>query len=189
MKAIPNKSYPNWIMNANKVVELYDVFLENGIRIWFDGGWGVDALLGRQTRAHADVDIVIQQKDIPKMRRILESRDYHDQPRNDTSGWNFVLGDDKGHDIDVHVIVFDDNGNGQYGPPEKGEMYPAASLTGEGTINGHEVNCISAEYLVKFHTGYALDENDIQNVSALCEQFDLEIPEEHRKYTQTHIGL
>lgn len=32
------------------------------MRVWLDGGWGVDALLGRQTRPHDDMDIVIEQK-------------------------------------------------------------------------------------------------------------------------------
>jgi len=32
-----------------------------GIEIWLDGGWGVDALLGEQTRPHKDLDIVVEQ--------------------------------------------------------------------------------------------------------------------------------
>jgi len=32
-----------------------------GIEIWLDGGWGVDALLGEQTRPHEDLDIVVEQ--------------------------------------------------------------------------------------------------------------------------------
>jgi lincosamide nucleotidyltransferase A/C/D/E len=39
-----------------------------GIEIWVDGGWGVDALLGEQTRPHKDLDIAIQQKDVPQLR-------------------------------------------------------------------------------------------------------------------------
>ena len=30
-----------------------------GLVVWLDGGWGVDALLGRQTRPHQDLDLVI----------------------------------------------------------------------------------------------------------------------------------
>ncbi len=30
-----------------------------GIEVWVDGGWGGDALLGEQTRAHDDLDLVI----------------------------------------------------------------------------------------------------------------------------------
>lgn len=35
-----------------------------GVRIWLDGGWAVDARLGRQTRRHADLDIVVEQRDL-----------------------------------------------------------------------------------------------------------------------------
>jgi hypothetical protein len=32
---------------------------EHGIDVWLNGGWGVDALLGHQTREHEDLDITI----------------------------------------------------------------------------------------------------------------------------------
>jgi lincosamide nucleotidyltransferase A/C/D/E len=78
----------------------------------------------------------------------------------------------------VHVIVFDDKGNGLYGPVEKGIMYPAASLTGSGAIDGHTVKCISPEWMVKFHSGYELKDKDFKDVSALCKKFGIELPEE-----------
>ena len=28
-----------------------------GVRFWLAGGWGVDALAGRQTRSHRDLDV------------------------------------------------------------------------------------------------------------------------------------
>jgi hypothetical protein len=44
--------------------------LENvGVEIWIDGGWSVDALLGEQSRSHQDFDIVIEEKDMPKIER------------------------------------------------------------------------------------------------------------------------
>jgi len=46
-------------MPAVKAVELYQMFEENGVEIWVDGGWGVDALLEDQTREHTDLDIAI----------------------------------------------------------------------------------------------------------------------------------
>lgn len=168
-------------MNAFDVVNLYNELNEQGIEVWIDGGWGVDALLGHQTRPHEDVDIVIQQKDVPLLRQVLETQGYNDVPRNDTSVWNFVLGDSSDHLVDIHAVVFDNKRNGLYGPTKEGIMYPAASLTGNGTINGQSVRCMSAEYMVKFHTGYQLDENDYKDVSALCEKFGIEYPEEYRR--------
>jgi lincosamide nucleotidyltransferase A/C/D/E len=169
-------------LTAEEVVELYNRLERLGVKIWIDGGWGVDALLGKQTRPHEDLDIVIQQKDLPILRNLLEDQGYTDVPRDDTSDWNFVLGDDRGHLVDVHVIVFDEEKNGIYGPVERGVMYPAKSLTGTGVIGDQTVRCISAEDMVRFHTGYELKESDYRDVSALCEKFGIDLPQEYEKF-------
>lgn len=166
-------------MKSEDVVRLLQQLEEMGLAVWLDGGWGVDALLGEQTRPHGDLDIVIQQKDIPQLRQLLESQGYGDIARDDTSPWNFVLGDGNGHEVDVHAVVFDSEGNGLYGPVEKGVMYPAASLSATGVIDGRSVKCIGAEYIVRFHTGYSPRERDFRDVSALCERFGLDYPEEY----------
>lgn len=164
-------------MIAIEVVDVHAMVRSLGIDVWIDGGWGVDALLGKQTRPHADLDIVIQEKDLPVLRRLLEERGYGDVERDDTSPWNFVLGDDKGHEVDVHAMVLDSEGNGVYGPRGAVDQAPALSRT--GTIHGHTVRCIAAEYLVKFHTGYELHDSDFSDVAALCERFGIEYPKEY----------
>lgn len=164
------------------VVDLYSELDRAGIEIWINGGWGVDALLGEQTRSHEDVDLVIRQQDVPRLREVLEAEGYQDVERDDTSAWNFVLGDDYGHLVDVHAVVFDSQGNGLYGPPDRGVMYPAGSLTGVGRVSGQTVRCISAGYLVKFHTGYKLREVDFKDVSALCARFGIDYPAEFRSW-------
>jgi lincosamide nucleotidyltransferase A/C/D/E len=45
-----------------------------GINIWIDGGWGVDALLGAQTRPHKDLDIAIEERDVAGLSAALEAR-------------------------------------------------------------------------------------------------------------------
>ncbi len=166
-------------MNTADVVDLYTQLTTLGIEVWLDGGWGVDALLGEQTRPHADVDIVVQHKDVPKLRELLEARGYTDASRDDTSPWNFVLGDPQGHLVDVHAVTLDAEGNGLYGPAEKGVMYPAGSLTGSGAISGCAVRCISPEYMVQFHTGYKLRPTDFQDVSALCARLGIDLPADY----------
>src|SRR3990167_5496445 len=129
-------------MEAESVIELYNLLQSNGIEVWIDGGWGIDALLGKQTRPHVDLDIAINHKDKPKLRELLEAREYKDIERDDTSDWNFVLGDGE-REIDVHTFTFDENGKNIYGT-----AYPKESLTGEGIIDGQKVNCISAEWVI-----------------------------------------
>ena len=164
-------------MTSEDVTELTDSLESVGIGLWIDGGWAVDALLGRQTRPHEDLDIVIEQKNVPRLRTQLTARGYRDLLRDDTSPWNFVLGDDQGRQVDVHVIVFDGVGNGLYGPAERGEMYPAGSLTGTGSIGRRGVRCVSAKYLLQSRCGYEPREKDFKDVVALCENFDLNFPE------------
>jgi adenylate kinase family enzyme len=172
-------------MNSADVVHLYTTLEKSGVEIWIDGGWGVDALLGDQTRLHKDLDITIQQKDVPMLRRFLQTCGYRKIKLEDAKSWNFVLGDENGKEIDVHVIVLDDKGNGLYGPPEKGEMYPTSSLTGTGVIEGRTVRCISPEWMVKFHSGYPLKEKDFRDVSALCKKFGIDLPAEYEQFNKS----
>jgi lincosamide nucleotidyltransferase A/C/D/E len=170
------------MMTSKDVVQLYTMLNDSGVEVWIDGGWGVDALLGAETRPHKDLDIAAQQKDIPKLRELLEAKAYKDIPQDDTSPWNFVLGDGRGREVDVHVIAFDVDGNGLYGPVEKGAMYPAASLKGVGRIGNLSVRCISPEWMIKFHIGYDPGEKDFRDVSALCNKFKIDLPAEYKRF-------
>src|SRR5713226_4621310 len=172
-------------MTAADLLSLYRELESMGTSVWVDGGWGVDALLGEQTRPHKDLDIAIQQKDVPMLRQFLQTRGYRDIKLEGAKAWNFVLGDENSREIDVHVIVFDDKGDGLYGPAEKGEMYPAASLTGKGEIEGYTVRCISPEWMVKFHSGYQLKEKDFRDVSALCRKFGIDLLAIYKQFTKS----
>lgn len=166
-------------MSADAAVRLIQLFDRNGVEVFIDGGWGVDALLGKQTRTHADLDIALQHKDVPKLRALLEVRGYKDVPRDDTRECNFVMGDDQGHEVDFHSYTFDAHGKLIFGVP-----YPPAALTGAGSIRGYPVKCISPEWLVKFHSGYELDENDYHDVSMLCERFGIALPAEYKRFAR-----
>jgi len=169
-------------MKATDVTGLYEMCQKNSITIWIDGGWAVDALLGHQSRPHKDVDIAIQEQDVSRLRELLQEKGYREIKVEIARPHNFVLGDEQGHEIDIHVLVLDANGNGMYGPINNGEMYPADSLTGTGFIAGQAVRCISPEWLVKFHSGYELKEKDFRDVSALCEKFGIPLPEDYVKF-------
>ena len=169
-------------MISSDVIDLYSSLENLGVEIWIDGGWGVDALLGEQSRSHQDLDIAIEEKDVPKLKEMLCGRGYKEIKMEHARDWNFVLGDEYGREIDVHVIVFDSQGNGIYGPKENGEMYPAASLTWTGLIEGRAVRCISPEWVVKFHSGYELKDKDFRDVYALCTKFGIELPSEYKDF-------
>jgi lincosamide nucleotidyltransferase A/C/D/E len=169
-------------MRAEDVLAFLDLASSVGVAVWLDGGWAVDALLEEQTRPHADLDIAVEDRHVAALEELLGGRGYRRVERGHERPWNFVLGDSAGHRIDVHVVVLDDRGNGIYGPPENGEQYPAAALTGHGTVGGRPVRCISPEWLVRFHTGYAVDGDDWADVSALCTRFRLPVPDDYRPW-------
>lgn len=162
-------------MTAADVMDLYTGLQALGINIWIDGGWGVDALLGAQTRPHKDLDMGIEEKDVSGLTAALEARGYREVLRH--SRWNFELSDDLGRQVDVHSFVLGPDGN-----MEKGIRYPPGSLRGTGTIGGHAVRCVSADWMLKFHIGYELEEKDFRDVSALCQKFGLELPQEYVQF-------
>jgi lincosamide nucleotidyltransferase A/C/D/E len=165
-------------VKAEVVIELVQLLTDNHIYVVIDGGWCVDALLGKQSRAHNDLDIAIPHKDVPRLKELLIQMGYYDIPRDDTRECNFVLGDNAQNLIDVHSYIFDEQGNNIYGVP-----YLPEQLTGKGEINGFQVKCITPEWIVKFHIGYEIDENDFRDTLALCHAFNIPLPKEFEKYT------
>lgn len=163
-------------MDAEDAVDIIRFLDQHGIEVYVDGGWAVDALLGRQTRIHNDLDIALPEKLVPKLRELLGGRGYQQIPRNDTWECNFVLANAQGHEVDVHSYTLDEAGNNVHGA-----AYRAEHLTGQGSINGYPMRCIAPEWLVKFHSGYPLDENDLQDVQGLCDRFDIPLPDEYVK--------
>ena len=164
-------------MTAEDAAAIIKMLEKNGIEVYVDGGWGVDALLGAQTRKHADLDIALPHRYVLKLCELLEPLGYVDVPREDTRDCNFVLGDGDGRLIDVHSYEFDEEGNNVFGV-----AYEPRHLTGSGEINGYPVKCIPPEVMVEFHTGYDTDEVDYLDTKALCERFGIPLPAIYEKY-------
>lgn len=162
-------------MESVEVINVYKQLQENGIEIWIDGGWGIDVLLGEQTRSHNDLDIAVDHKNVDNLQSLLNFLGYKKKEDKASTEWNFVLTDSSGHEIDIHVFEFDENGNNTYGIE-----YPKQSLTGTGIINGQTINCIAPEYIIKFHGNYEPKEKDLQDIKALCKKYNLKPPENYR---------
>jgi len=180
MRHPPGNSKPSAaasIVTATDVVEIVALFVQNDIDVFVDGGWAVDALLGRQTRQHADLDIAIQHKDVAQVRALFGSMGFREISRKDSWECNFVLKDDRGRQLDVHSYAFDRHGNHVHGV-----AYPLDSLRGKGVIEGCPVCCITPEWLVKFHTGYIPDEDDYHDVKLLCTHLGLKLPLEYERF-------
>lgn len=144
---------------------------------WLDGGWGVDALIGRQTRQHEDVDIVIEQGVAEDLVPRLRDEGFIDIQRNDTRACNFVLGcEDRGL-VDFHLVNFDARGNGLYGIPKIEGVYPAEAFSGRGTVLSQPVMCMSAAFQIESHdAGYEPREKDYVDMRALADALSVSLP-------------
>jgi lincosamide nucleotidyltransferase A/C/D/E len=162
-------------MEAETVINVYRTLRDAGIPIWIDGGWGIDALLGRQTRPHEDLDIAVDHKHVDTLRAVLGTLGYTALVTPDMRDYNFVLQDAQGRRIDVHTFVFDAEGKHQYGI-----AYPLESLRGTGTIGDQTVPCIALEWVIRFHENYDPDEGDLKDIRALIDQFGIEMPRNYR---------
>src|SRR5438477_5420746 len=133
-------------MTGIDVVGILGLLKKGGIEVWIDGGWGIDALLGRQTRPHDDLDLVLRQSDIDWLTDVLGAAGFL-RVNDGARPFNFVMADGRGREVDLHGVVFDTSGNGLYGPqPEDGggRIYPADAFKGTGLINGASVRCLTA---------------------------------------------
>lgn len=145
-----------------------------------DGGWGVDALLGGQTRVHGDLDVAVEARHLDAFLAGLRDCGYAEVGEEGATGWNFLMACPRGAVVDLHAIVLDERGNGVLGPPEAGNAYPVDSLTGHGRLGGRQVDCIAADWAVRFRDGYVGDADDRADVHALCDRFGLTVPEQYR---------
>lgn len=146
------------MVSASDVVELVSLLEQHGIEVWLNGGWGVDALLGRQTREHDDLDITISAADRTAYTAAMEA-----------SGFRTYRVDN-----DFNWVLITETGVPVHGPA--GLPFEVGSLEGRGTIAGKSVRCETAEFQVRGHTTYTPDETDYRDVLALCHAFDIEIP-------------
>lgn len=173
--------------SAEQVLGIYNLLKYFKINIWIDGGWGIDSLLQKETRFHSDLDIVIEVSNLKQSMKILETIGYILLETDDYREWNFVLSNGN-KKIDFHVIKFDKNGHGIYGPEENNEYYPNYAFGAVGRINNQDVNCISIQYQVESHSGYTLRDKDIMDMYNLSKMYKLQINKEFKdKYEEIFV--
>ncbi len=168
-------------MKQEKVLELLKLFEANGIKVTVDGGWAVDALLGKQTREHNDLDIAVDRKYEPKLRKLLVEHGYKEVPRDDSWEANFVLSDSAGSLVDIHTYTFDDNGNNIFGVE-----YPNESLQGTGSIGGRTVKCISPKFMVGFIAEWVhkWPQKYSKAIPELCAKYDIPLPQKYKEFVK-----
>jgi lincosamide nucleotidyltransferase A/C/D/E len=160
---------------AEHVLQVMDRLAEGGLAVWLDGGWGVDSLLGEQTREHDDLDLVLALDASDAATGVLATLGY--RPSEDERPTRLVLRDGDGRQIDIHTVIFDDGGGGvQKLPGGRSYRYPPAGFTGRGEVAGRPVPCMTAEVQIACHLGYPPTDKDRRDVAALARRFALPMP-------------
>ncbi len=133
-------------MDASDVHAVLDALATAGCRAWVAGGWGVDALVGRQTRPHRDLDLAI---DARAEYAALAQRG--DVVETDWRPVRVEVAAPGGRSVDLHPVAFDETGNGVQAADIDGGLftYPVACFV-TGFIADRLVGCLSVQQQVSF---------------------------------------
>jgi lincosamide nucleotidyltransferase A/C/D/E len=143
------------------------------VDVWIGGGWGIDALLGEQTRQHRDLDLMHREPQEPAIVTALGAAGFVE-----TLDWRpvrFVLTHPDGREIDLHPLTFAEDGSAVQAAfgPDRPFAYPASCFV-TGTILGRTVPCLSAEQQVYFHQGYDPSDHDRHDMARLRHAFGID---------------
>jgi lincosamide nucleotidyltransferase A/C/D/E len=172
-------------MTSSALIELVQALERAGIPVWLDGGWGVDALLGQQTRPHKDLDIIVPVADVSKLQATLARRRF--AVREGVPPNSLVLADGAGLEVDVHAVAFDRDGNGVH-QMENGKdwTFAAEAFSGSGVVDGFRVRCLSPMAQVLCHAqGYVPAAKDLRDMDLLHERFGVDLK---RALLEKHVA-
>jgi lincosamide nucleotidyltransferase A/C/D/E len=162
------------MMSAADVIDVIALLSDARIAVWVDGGWGIDALIGEQTRPHDDLDLVIDRGRNDDVIAALAT--YEFLLHLDQRPVSFVMRDARDRRIDFHPVRFDSDGGGWQAQPDGSEFrYSHDGLSGTGTIAGQAVRCLTAEFQVVCHYGYLPDTNDFHDMGLLRDRFGIRL--------------
>jgi lincosamide nucleotidyltransferase A/C/D/E len=167
------------VITADDVLRVTNALAAAKVAFWLDGGWGVDALLGEQTRPHDDLDLVIALDRCDVAIVALAQLGYG--PAIDERPTRLVFEDPMRTLIDLHTVTFDREGGGLQRLPNGGVYrYPPRGLDARGLVSGVDVPCVAAEVQLECHLGYVPNAKDRHDMRLLARRFSLRLPPPYR---------
>ena len=156
-------------MELAEVLRVLATVRDVGCQFWLEGGWGVDALLGHQTRPHRDVDIDFDGVHEADVLAALAELGYGVE-----TDWRptrvELVAPGRGC-VDLHPLLIEASGNARQAAIGGGwHRFPRAYFT-TGSLGGFPVPCITAAAQRRFHSGYPLRDLDRHDL-ALLESLD-----------------
>jgi lincosamide nucleotidyltransferase A/C/D/E len=157
------------------VLAVLDALRAAGAPGWVIGGWGVDALAGRRTRAHHDLDLFVDAAHVDGAVEALAQLGFVVRFAWSENRWTehsgrlvpsaFVAVDAAGREVDVHTVEV--VGRQVASVSASTVPLPAGALDGVGTIGGVPVPCATAAAQRVMHTGYPLPDRQLADVALL----------------------
>ncbi len=156
-------------MRLDEVLAVLIDLREASCSVWVAGGWGVDAVIGRQTRPHRDLDLAVDAENEATALRALNVLGYTVE-----TDWRPVrvelVAPVRGW-VDLHPVAFDRSGHGRQADEDGGCFdYPPKAFA-EGILGRVVVPCLAREQQVQFHRGYiprAVDLHDLRLLDELA---------------------
>jgi lincosamide nucleotidyltransferase A/C/D/E len=160
------------LITAEDALSVLAMLRKADVGVWIAGGWGIDALLGEQTREHRDLDLLHRANEEPAVVAALADAGFAE-----TLDWRpvrFVVTDAVGREIDLHPLTFAADGSAVQASTDPAHpfVYPASCFV-SGTIAGVTVPCLSPEQQVYFHQGYEPAEHDRRDMARLRQAFGI----------------
>ncbi|MCD5316458.1 nucleotidyltransferase domain-containing protein [Kineosporia babensis] len=148
-----------------EVFEVLDAAETLGSPVWVAGGWGVDVLVGRQTREHRDLDLALDARFEDLLVGRLETLGY--RVETDQRPARVELAAPGRRWVDLHPVVFDDAGEGRQADLHGGFfVYPREAFA-SGHLAGRRIPCLSARQQRIFRRGYPLRPVDYLDLAEL----------------------
>lgn len=150
-------------MPADEAARVLRAFRAGGVAATVAGGWGIDALAGRQTRRHYDLDLVIEREQEGPARAVLAGLGYRPGDEEHMPGLPLprrrTLHDHAGHVVELLPAATG-------GPPFTAVPDPYAP----GVIGGEPCTCLSVSLQRLLHRGYpprACEPGDLRVLGSL----------------------
>jgi lincosamide nucleotidyltransferase A/C/D/E len=151
---------------AADVVEIVSALAAVGVGARLGGGWGIDALVGRQTREHRDLDLAIDAEQLAAAEAALGALGF-----TVSTDWLPVRMElsQGGRHIDVHPLNYQPDGSAWQAGLEGTRFDYPADAWARGTVGGATVVCLSAARQRLFHSGYPPRQIDLHDLALLDE--------------------
>ena len=160
-------------VDADQVLEVVDRLASERITAWIDGGWGVDALVGYQTREHSDLDLVVDAEAVQRVERLLVEAGFEVVRNWLPTAIAFAHAD--GREVDLHPVELTTDGGGdQIQLDGITRWHYEAPVIGQ--IGERSVSCCGVDTQIASHLGYEPGETDVTDMRTLAVRFGRDLP-------------